>query len=228
MSNILIIDDDPSILDLFRVSLSPYFRLDFINHLNDAESIILNNYHDLIILDLHFEDQVSFFLLKNIKIKRPQLLDKILIMTSDKNIDCQITAHQLGVRDFLKKPLHLKLLKVVIEKHLFSISTTFNRSITVGPFCINFDQQRIIIENNPVELTPKEFNILKTLIERKNLLVTRNQLMEQVWDISNDSLARTIDMHISSIRKKIGKYSSWIKTKRGFGYMLSIDNSSSS
>lgn len=226
MQKILVIDDDSSILNVIKASLNPTIEIKFCQDLESGKKEIFKPEYNLILLDLYFDQNKSHELLTTVKIDDPAILRKILIMTGSADIDDEIDAHQLGVRDFLRKPFNLKLLKAIIEKHLFELNSTVDQRKKVGPFTLDAAEYKVYMndgnEDQALDLTHKEFLIMKYFMENNGRVLSREKIIEKVWDYNNDALMRTVDMHISTLRKKLGKYSESINTVRGVGYCFEL------
>lgn len=227
MINLLLVDDDPTIQDIFRAALNPTVRLDYCSSIAEARRLLLSKDYKLVVIDLFFDKEKSIDFLLDLKLKNPEILRKIIMITGKGEIDDEIEAHQFGLLDYLKKPLNIKLLKAVIEKHLINNENQSFDSKIIGPFKVDLNEQKIsLLGDNGVEehleLTLKEYKILKLFIDNDGRVLSREKIMEVVWEDSSESLTRTVDMHISTLRKKIKPYSKLLETRRGVGYILNI------
>ena len=227
MINILLIDDDPTVQDIFRAALNPTVRLDYCGSISEAKKFLLSKDYKLVVIDLFFDKEKSIDFLLDLKLKNPEILRRIIMITGKGEIDDEIEAHQFGILDYLKKPLNLKLLKAVVEKHLINNENQSFDVRTIGPFKVDLNEQSILLIDDgkiekSLELTLKEYKILKLLIDNAGRVLSREKIMEIVWEESSDSLTRTVDMHISTLRKKIKPHSNLLETKRGVGYILNI------
>lgn len=216
---VLLIDDDPAIHDLIKALLNPLIRLEAYRAIPQNLETLKNS--DLIVLDLMLDGESSLAFLKRLATQTPELLKRIILMTAEGSVDDEVEVHRLGLADFVKKPFHPSVLSALIDKHLKLVAQTAAPK-TYGPFTVDLVHLEISTPEARFELTPREFKLLKALIEAQGRVLTREQIMEHVWDIDQDTQTRTIDMHISSIRKKIRPYAHMLKTRRGVGIYLDL------
>lgn len=213
---LLLIDDDPSIHLLIKKTLNPLISLESSLILCSPDKL---ESFDLIILDLMLEKVSSLDFLNEISEQHEHLLSKIILLTAAGNDDVEIETHRLGVRDYVKKPFNPKVLTALIDKHLGQLKKSSAGS-KYGVFHLNLTDFSVSIDMNKIDLTTTEFKVMRMLIESRGRVVTRERLMTEVWDIDDETQTRTVDMHMSSLRKKIAPYESLLKTKRGVGYYL--------
>lgn len=217
---VLVIDDDVSIHQLVKKFINPLIEVECETNL-PANPKKLSQF-DLVILDLWLEqDKNSLGFLALLVETDPHLLDRIILLTGAGTIETEVQTHKLGVRDYMKKPFDPRVFSAVIDKHLTSLKRA-STEVHFGPFHLDLSQFEASVKGDgKLELTNTEFKILKLLVESKGRIVTRERLMSDVWDLNEDIQTRTMDMHISTLRKKLGKGGELLKTKRGIGYYLS-------
>lgn len=223
--NILLIDDDEEVFKIFKKSLSDFFNISYFNKISDAPIESQGAFFDLIIIDLYLDNENSLEILAEYKMSRPELLKKTIVITATSKIDDEIESHTIGVRDYIKKPLNPKLLRAIIEKHIFALKGESNQVILYGPFELNLDEYTIRIKEESgqdlqLNLSPKEFLLLKYFLQNHDHVLSREKIMQDVWDYESDTMSRTIDMYISSLRKKIVPYDNYLITKHGLGYIF--------
>lgn len=219
---VLVIDDDLSIHALVKKFINPLISLDLLADLPDPKK--LGNY-DLIILDFWLSnDKNSLEYLNTLSLKSPEVLDRIILLTGSGSEDVEVEVHKLGVRDFIKKPFNPRVFSAVIDKHLMHLKKT-NVDLRYGPIRLDMANFEAYVDgvSEKLDLTTTEFKILRLMVESKGRVVTRDRLITDVWDMNEDTTTRTIDMHISTLRKKLGPGSDFLKTKRGLGYYLSTE-----
>ncbi|MFT6070969.1 MAG: DNA-binding response OmpR family regulator [Bacteriovoracaceae bacterium] len=225
---ILVIDDDPSLLPILESYLGSFFKIDFQDLIEEdhLKKKILCGEYDLTLLDLDLGSLSGLELLEEIRFESKTLPPNIILITSGGTIDDEIKTHELGVRDYIKKPFNKKLLKSIIEKHLTLLSQTSAESIVKGPFRLDKQKFELILKEaekeEAVNLTLKEFKIFYLLFTNPNKIYSQLDIYNKVWEVESDSLLKTIDIHIGSIRKKLGPSSTYIKNKRGVGYYFEI------
>ncbi|MFA3878631.1 response regulator transcription factor [Streptomyces sp. MMCC 100] len=174
---------------------------------------------DLLLVDLNLPDLDGVELCRSIR----AVCDvPIIVVTSrDSELD-RVLSLRAGSDDYVPKPYSLAELVARIEavmRRVLRQPVTVDEVITVGPLGIDPRAREIRLDGRPVELTRKEFDLLYLLASRLGSVVTRGQIMAQVWRDSRSEPGRTIDTHVSSLRSKLGS-SSWIITARGVGFRL--------
>ncbi len=214
---LLLIDDDSDIHKLIQKSINPLISLSI---LSDTPSKIKDlEQFDLVLLDLMIGDKSSLPFLLKIQDESPHLLLKIILITASGTDEIELQTHQLGLRDYVKKPFNLKILSAIIDKHLSQLKR-FSAGTKYGPFFLNDSEFKILIDDKDIELTITEFKVLKMLIQSRGRVVTRERLLTEVWEMDDEVQTRTVDQHMSILRKKLGKAGNLLKTKRGIGYTL--------
>ena len=225
---ILLIDDDQDIKNIVERALSPLLTLDYAQSFEEAKKLISVNEYHLVLLDLNLEQENGLDILEFPGNSNLLELEKTIIITSEQSLENEIRTHNLGARDYIKKPFNLKLLESILNKHLINIIKGPKSSIQKGPFLLDLTIHEAFIlsedkTTRKLNLTYKEFLILKVLIERIGQVFSRENIFEKIWDQSSESCPRTVDMHIYSLRKKISPYAHFIKNKRSVGYYFELD-----
>ncbi|MGX1273223.1 response regulator transcription factor [Streptomyces phaeoluteigriseus] len=174
---------------------------------------------DLLLLDLDLPDLDGVELCRSIR----SVCDvPIIVVTArDSELD-RVLSLRAGSDDFVTKPYSLAELIARIEAVMRRASrqpVAVEEAITVGPLGIDPRARQISLDGQPVEVTRKEFDLLYLLASHPGSVVTRRQIMAQVWRDSRSEPGRTIDTHVSSLRSKLGS-SRWIVTARGVGFRL--------
>jgi DNA-binding response OmpR family regulator len=170
---------------------------------------------DLVILDLGLPDMDGLDLCRQLRTAAPDL--EILILTArDQEIDI-VVGLDAGADDYLIKPFRLAELLARVRARLRHGHSPVG-PLAVGPIEIDLDGRRVRVEGEEVELRPKEFDLLAALASQPGTVITREQLLSDVWDTNYYGSTKTLDMHISALRRKLGDAT--ITTIRGLGYRL--------
>jgi len=216
MVQVLLIDDDISVQDLVKVKLGAIFNIVVASSLMDAKQFIMSNTPDIIILDETLPDGLgSDFLEKlNSKYNIP-----VIMLTADKNIVSKRKAFLHGAVDYITKPFDPEELQLRIDARLVNI---IDGVICDLSFDLKIQKVELISENSSknsaIDLTPAEFKILYLLVDNKNRIYNRGDIISEVWGEDHFIDERTIDQHISKIRKKITLSKVEIHSKHGKGY----------
>lgn len=225
---ILIIDDDAELCQLIADYLGPMGFQVTSEHdgIHGAERALAEPWH-AIILDVMMPGCDGFEVLRRIRAKTK--VPVMMLTGRGEEVD-RIVGLEMGADDHLPKTFSsrelLARLRAVLRRTGWlaeSATPVPMQEIIVGPLRINPDSHAVILGAEALQLTPAEFGLLLSLAKAHGRVKTREQLIEEVADREWDVFDRAIDMHISSLRKKLGddpKNPSFIKTVRGYGYQL--------
>jgi DNA-binding response OmpR family regulator len=212
-------------------SAADYIITGLRRHGYDAESVdtgtdALKTYSraDLVLLDLDLSDLDGLEVCRAI---RDAGDTPIIVVTGSNDRLHRVLGLQAGSddcldkRDCLEAPLGFRELIARIEAVMRRARPDRRRARTIcrGPLHIDADLREVRVEGRPVTLTRKEFDLLHLLARHPEKIITRRQIMAEVWDDHYVASSRTLDMHVSSLRGKLGA-SSWIMTARGVGFRL--------
>ncbi len=214
MYKILLIEDNEFIIKGIVYLLKQHnFDVDVVSTLNDAKKHLENNYN-LIILDLMLPDGDGVDFFKNNLTNKPTL-----VLTAKDDEDVISDALDNGVEDYMVKPFKAKELLSRINKIIRKNKD--NNLIKVKNVVIDTDAARVYVDNVEVIFTSLEYRILLLLFQNLNRIVTREIIMEQIWDISGNFVEdNTLTVYIKRIREKLG--SDIIKTIKGLGYRVDV------
>ncbi len=220
----LLIEDDPSTIFLIKSALSPLIQLTPFTSGKEAIHYLENQTPNIILLDLNLPDTNGIQLLQLIRSIPKFKMTPILIITSSSSPQDELLGHEYGVTEYLKKPIVPELIKMIVEKNL-AVSMSNNTELLIfNQIRVNLSTMTAAIEIEgalqDLNLTQKELKILIYLLQNKQRVLSKEKIYEKVWNVDSDSLLRTVEMHISSLRKKLGPYSVYLKTIRGTGYII--------
>ncbi len=171
---------------------------------------------DLILLDLGLPDVEGVDLCRRLRAELP--LTVIVVLTARTAEFEVVVALDAGADDYLTKPFRLHELMARLRAHLRRrASEPGDRVVTVGRMRLDLPARRVHTGDTEVPLRPKEFDLLAALVTRAGEVVTREQLMDEVWDENWFGPTKTLDVHVSSLRRKLGD-DARITTLRGRGY----------
>ena len=213
---ILIVDDEELIRNVIKEYCSEEnYETDEAISGSDALTKIKNNHYDLMVLDIMMPNMDGYTMLKELK-KEEKILT-IVLSARTEEYD-KLAGFDLGIDDYLTKPFSPKELMARIKAIL---NRTNKEELDIYKYKtleINFPSHYVKIDNKTINLTPKEFEILTYLIKNKNIAISREQLLSNVWGYDYYGDDRTIDTHIKMLRNNLGKYRDLIVTVRSLGY----------
>lgn len=219
MPKILIVDDEEDIVELIkRYALANNYEVSSASDGINAVEICKENDFDCIIMDVMMKDMDGFTAVKKIK----ELKDIPVIMLSARGTEYdKMYGFEVGVDDYVTKPFSpnelMARIKVIINRHS-------NSNIKKDGFIIDESLKidtlghEMFVDNQKLELTNKEYKLLLYLIKNKGIVLTREQIMDKVWNYDSFEGDRTVDWQIKLLRKKLGVYAKKINTIRGVGY----------
>ncbi len=177
----------------------------------------------LIILDIMLPETDGIEILKRLRADA-NYKDIPVIMATAKGTEMdKITGLNLGADDYLTKPFGVMEMVARIHAVLRRTAKIQSESITVGAIILNEAEHSVIVNGENIELRHKEFDLLRLFMKNKNIVFGRDRLMSEVWGSDYMGESRTVDMHIKTLRQKLGTAGSQIKTVIGVGYRLESD-----
>lgn len=212
---ILVVDDELLIRKVIREYLESenYKVLEAENGL-DALRVLSSNKVNLIILDIMMPKMNGFACLE--EIRKTKDIPVIMLSAMKEETD-KLNSFNLGVDDYVTKPFSPKELIARVKAHLKR--TVNNEEVyTYKDLIVDYRGRKVTINGKSVSLTPKEYELLTYFIKNKGIALSREQLLNSVWDYDYYGDDRTVDTHIKMLRKNLGIYRDLIKTVREVGY----------
>jgi len=147
----------------------------------------------------------------------------ILMLTARNTETDEITGFNSGVDEYISKPFSPKILVARVKNLLRRTSQNSMQDIEIGGITIKYRERLVLIDGEKAILTPKEFDLLYYLLQNRNIVLTRSQILSTVWNWDYFGDDRTVDTHIKCLRSKIGNYGKNIVTARKIGYKFEYD-----
>ena len=220
MEKILVVDDEKDIADLIEVYLQNenYTVFKFYTA-EDALRCIETQSLDLAILDIMLPGTDGFALCK--KIREKYIYPVIMLTAKDAEVD-KINGLTLGADDYVTKPFKpLELMarvKVVLKRSARQESDAQLDKYVFEGLEVDISGREVYVNGEKASMTPKEYDLLFYLVKNKNIALTRDKLLEEVWGYDFFGDDRTVDTHIKMLRNSLGEYRKFIVTLRGMGY----------
>jgi two-component system phosphate regulon response regulator PhoB len=219
---VLVVDDEPDITALVAYHLAKEgYRVSTAATGPEALRAAREERPDLVVLDLMLPGHSGFDVLAELR-RREETRDVgVLLLTARKEEVDRIKGLTLGADDYLAKPFsprELVLRVGAVLRRLAAPPVASGGRLTAGPITLDRTTHRVAVAGKDVELTATEFKLLDRLIERRDRVQTRTQLLESVWRAQPDIQTRTVDMHVQRLRTKLGAAGEWIETVRAVGY----------
>lgn len=210
------VEDDESIGELYACALnSGEFSCEVFARPSDFFSALSERACDLILLDVMLPEQDGMEILSALKSGAHADVPVIMVSAKGSEVD-KVKGLNLGANDYLAKPFGILELEARIRANL----RKSNPAVSEGEFSVDFDRYSISVNGNPLDLTNKEYNLLKLLILNRSRVMKRETLLNEVWGYDSMCETRTLDIHIKTLRQKIAQYTDreYIHTVRSVGY----------
>ena len=220
MYHILVVDDEKKIRSLIR----KYAEFEG-NTVTEAENgmeavqLCLSNKFDIIIMDVMMPELDGFSASRQIR----KTSDTPILMLSARGEEYdKINGFELGADDYVVKPFSPKELMLridaIMKRSSRKADTSKNEVYTYNGLCIDFTARTVTVDGERIEMSPKEYDLLFYMCRNKNIALSREKLITDVWGYDFYGDDRTLDTHIKLLRKRLGQYSGLITTLRGVGY----------
>ncbi len=217
MYKILVTDDEDKIREIIKkyAIFEGHTVVEATNGM-DAVNKVRQQDFDIIIMDVMMPELDGFSAVKEIRKKS----DCPVIMLSARGEEYdKIHGFELGVDDYVVKPFSPKELMMRIDAIMKRTSKMEKRDLfEKAGLVADFTARKVIVDGEEVSLAPKEYDLLFYMIKNKNIALTREKLLSEVWGYDFFGDDRTLDTHIKQLRKSLGEYASYITTLRGVGY----------
>lgn len=212
---VLIVDDE----ELIRDVIKEYLKLEKIDYLEasdgyEAINLVKNNTFDVVIMDIMMPKMDGYTAVK--EIRKFSLVPFIMLSARSEEYD-KLTCFDIGVDDYVTKPFSPRELVARI-KAVTKRNQNTNAFYTFQGLEIDTNAHEVYIDKEKVYLTPKEYDLLLYFIENKNIALSRENLLTNIWGYDFYGDDRTVDTHVKTLRNNLGKYRDFIVTIRKVGY----------
>lgn len=219
---ILVVDDEPLIRDVIReyLSLEGYEVFEASDGIQAVEMAKKDDY-SLIIMDIMMPKMDGYIACK--EIKNIKEVPFIMLSARGEEYD-KLIGFDLGIDDYVTKPFSPKELTARVKAILKRTAVADENIYKYDGLVIDDKAHEVHIDDKEIELTPKEYDLLKYFANNNNIALSRDQLLTNVWGYDFCGDDRTVDTHVKTLRNSLGKYRNLIKTVRGIGYKFSFKN----
>lgn len=220
---ILVVDDEQDLCEIlsFNIQIEGY-HVDAANSAEEALEMDIASY-DLLLLDVMMGGMSGFQLAKKLKENPMTAHVPIIFLTARDTENDTLTGFNLGADDYISKPFSIREVMVRIRAVLRRTaeqngSADEPKVIGYQGLVLNLDKKTVSIDGEAVPFTKTEFELLRLLLEEKGRVFSRQELIDRVWPKDVMVLDRTVDVNITRMRKKVGRFAKCIVTRLGFGY----------
>jgi two-component system phosphate regulon response regulator PhoB len=218
---ILVVDDEPDLLELVRVNLRQAgYEVETSETGREALELLRRSPPDLVVLDLMLPDVSGTEICRRMRSDIDLSELPIIMLTAKADEVDRVVGLELGADDYVTKPFSPRELTLRVRAVLRrrKPAATPSEALAHGALRLDAARHRCFVGDAEIDLTAKEFELLRTLMGRPGRVLTRDQLLDEVWGSDIAVTTRTIDTHLKRLREKLGPASDLIETVRGVGY----------
>lgn len=225
---ILLIEDEADVADLLRYNLKKAkFRVLTARDGAEGVSMAIEEKPDALVLDIMLPRLNGFEVIKKLKSDSRTESLPVLILSAKGEAESRIKGLQLGADDYLPKPFSPKELVLRIQALLRRSKTPVkSETSNSGPFVLDRTALKLTLEGRRLDLTVTEFKLMSLLVAKAGSILTREELLQEVWGYSSSVDSRTVDTHMRRLREKLGIHACCMETIRGEGYRFNTPPSS--
>jgi len=222
--SVLVVDDEKDLLSVLDFNLrAAGFETAIAATGEQALSAVRRHVPDLIVLDLMLPDLPGTEVCRRLKgDPRTRHVPVVMLTAKGEEVD-RVVGFEIGADDYVTKPFSVRELVLRLQAVLRRAGAgraTERPPARVGPIRVDVDSHRAFVDEAEIQLTPLEFKLLTTFMARLGRVQSREQLLEDVWDMSPEVETRTVDTHVKRLREKLGSGRDLLETVRGIGYRL--------
>ncbi len=218
---IYLVEDDNSIRELVAYTLqSTGFQAEGFDRPSAFWYALESRLPDLVLLDLMLPEEDGISILKKLRQNPETKKMPIILLTAKSSEYDKVMGLENGADDYVAKPFSMMELLARVKALLRRVEKDEDRGLVLGNLSVNKDKHEVSVNGMSVTLTLKEFDLLCLLLENKGRVLTRDQLLNSIWGYEFDGENRTVDVHIRTLRQKLGECGEYIETVRGVGYKV--------
>lgn len=222
-SRILVVDDEQDLCEILKFNLETEgYQVETANSAEEALEKDIASYN-LLLLDVMMGGMSGFQLAKQLKNSEVTAHIPIIFLTARDTENDTVTGFNLGADDYISKPFSIREVMVRVRAVLRRTASWLEGAeepavISYQGLLLNLDKKSVSVDGEDVPFTKTEFELLRLLLEERGRVFSRQELIDRVWPKDVLVLDRTVDVNITRMRKKIGRFAKCIVTRLGFGY----------
>lgn len=222
MALIYVVEDDANIREIETIALkNGGHTVEGASCARELFAKIDEKIPDLALIDIMLPDKDGYEIVKELR-NNPSTKKLPVIMVTAKSTEMDmVKGLDIGADDYIKKPFSVMELITRVRALLRRTQDLENQKIfSVGKILLDDERHAVYVDERAVELTYKEYELLRLLMANNGIVLTRNMIMQKVWDTDFEGESRTVDMHIKTLRQKLSDEGGCIKTVRNVGYVM--------
>lgn len=219
---ILVVDDEQDLCEILKFNLeTDGYTVEMANSAEEALEMNIESFN-LLLLDVMMGGMSGFALAKQLKVEPATKDIPIIFLTARDTENDTVTGFNLGADDYISKPFSIRevlvRVRAVLRRTAEHNGVPQSNVISYQGLELNLDKKTVSIDGEDIPFTKTEFEILHLLLDEKGRVFSRQELIDRIWPKDVLVLDRTVDVNITRLRKKIGRFSKCIVTRLGFGY----------
>ena len=223
---ILLVDDEADLCEILKSNFeNEGYSVDTAGSADEALRLLKKRAYHIIILDMMLGDMSGFKMVELIR-KEWENETPIVFLTVRDNENDKLAGFSAGADDYISKPFSIKeviaRVKAVMKRTENITSPTEADMIKIENLTINTKTKQVYIDNQKITLTKTEFEVLRYLVKNAGKVLSRENILNSIWSQNTIVLERTVDVHITRLRKKLGNCGVWIKNRQGYGYCFDV------
>ena len=223
---IYLVEDDDSIRELVLYTLhTTGFEAEGFRNAADFWQALEKELPQLVLLDIMLPDEDGLHILKRLRAGAETADLPVMMLTAKSSEYDRVVGLDSGADDYLPKPFGMMELVARVRALLRRAAkpAAEDKLFTAGSLAVDVKRRAVTVDGEPVILTYKEFELLCYLLENRGVVLSRDQILTKIWDYNYSGETRTVDVHIRTLRQKLGDAGALIETVRGVGYRLAQD-----
>ena len=222
---IFYVEDDESIRELVIYTLKTTgFEARGFENGKEFFAALSDETPELILLDIMLPDEDGLKILKKVRAMDSCRYVPVILLTARGTENDKVIGLDSGADDYITKPFGM----MELVSRIRAVMRRFDRGaasqeLSCGRIHMDIARHRVTVDGNPVTLAKKEFDLLKYQMENQGIVLTRDKMLETIWGYDFDGETRTVDVHVRTLRQKLGEGGSLIETVRGVGYRIGGD-----
>ena len=223
---IYLVEDDDSIRELVLYTLhTTGFEAEGFRNAADFWQALEKELPQLVLLDIMLPDEDGLHILKRLRAGAETADLPVMMLTAKSSEYDRVVGLDSGADDYMPKPFGLMELVSRVRALLRRAAkpAAEDKLFTAGSLAVDVKRRTVTVDGEPVILTYKEFELLCYLLENRGVVLSRDQILTKIWDYNYSGETRTVDVHIRTLRQKLGDAGALIETVRGVGYRLAQD-----
>lgn len=221
-ARILVVDDEQDLLEILKFNLETEgYEVVTATSAEDALQLDIASF-DLLLLDVMMGGMSGFAMARQLKDNPATSQVPIIFLTARDTENDTVTGFNLGADDYISKPFSLREVMVrvraVLRRTAKEIGEEEAKTLSYQGIVMNLDRKTVSVDGEDIPFTKTEFELLHLLLDERGRVFSRQELIERIWPKDVLVLDRTVDVNITRLRKKIGRFAKCIVTRLGFGY----------